>query len=61
MEMSRQVEKYKKKLFEVTQTNESSINASQIVDDKEDISISKMIFGGDQYQNKYYSLLKVNN
>lgn len=59
--MSRQVEKYKKKLFEVTQTNESSINASQIVDDKEDISISKMIFGGDQYQNKYYSLLKVNN
>jgi hypothetical protein len=52
MEMSRQVEKYKKKLFEVTQTNESSINASQIVDDKEDISISKMIFGGDQYQKQ---------
>jgi hypothetical protein len=35
--------------------------SSQISEEKEDISVSKLFFGGDQYQNKYYNILKVNN
>lgn len=36
------------------------MSSSQISDDKDETTISKPIFG-DQYQNKYYNILKVNN
>lgn len=36
------------------------MSASQIMDDKEDLTLSKPLFG-DQYQNKYYNVLKLNH
>lgn len=60
-ELNKHIEKYKKKIFDLTQTNDSSImDTSQITESKEDLSFSKPIFG-DQYQSKYYNALKINN
>ena len=61
-ELTRQIEKYKKKIYDFTSQNSELLLASNISlpeENKEEEIIPKSFMNFDQYQNKYYNSLKI--